>query len=116
MITHFEFIRPKRNIETRLDIITAVSFKSNMVCHEDGGRHSSETLVCTVVNGIVFHKAADFMSCKVMCLRLSRTKIICLVLYIAWSNVHVRFEVLIAVTMKNAVFWDMILCTHIGMY
>jgi hypothetical protein len=28
----------------------------------------------------------------------------------------VRFEVLIAVTMKNAVFWDMILCTHIGMY
>jgi hypothetical protein len=116
MITHFKFIRLKRNIEMRLDIITAVSFKRNIVCHEDGGKHSSETLVCTVVNGIVFHKAVDFMSCKVMCLRLSRTKIICSALSSAWSNVHVKFEVLIAVTMKNAVFWDMIPCSHIEIY
>jgi hypothetical protein len=84
MITHFEFIRLKRNIEMRLDIITAVSVKRNMACLEDGGRHSSEMLACTIVNGIVFHKAVDFTSCKVMCLRLCRgTKIICSALYIA---------------------------------
>jgi len=34
------------------------------------GRYSSETFVCTVVNGIAFYKALNLMSYKVMCLKL----------------------------------------------
>jgi len=36
----------------------------------DRCRCSSEMFVCTVVNGIVFYRALNLMSCKVMCLKL----------------------------------------------
>jgi hypothetical protein len=34
----------------------------------------------------------------------------CSAVYIAWNKGYVRFEVLIAVTMNNAVFWNMTVC------
>ena len=35
--------------------------------------------------------------------------------FIAWSKEYVRFEGLIAVTMNNALFWNMTVCSLIGL-
>jgi hypothetical protein len=36
----------------------------------DIGGYSSETIVCTMVNGIAFYKELNLMACKVMYLKL----------------------------------------------
>ena len=88
------------------------------MCPVDICRYSSETFVCTIVNGTAFYKPLNLMSCKVMCLKLSCSikklyKIICSAVCISWSKEYVRFEGLIAVTMKNAVFRDKTVCSFI---
>jgi len=37
----------------------------------DRGRYSSETIMCTIVNGITFYMSLNLMSHNVMCLKLS---------------------------------------------
>jgi len=86
----------------------------------DRGGYSSKAFVCTIVNGIPFYKALNLMPCNVMCLKLYCVikkfyKIICSAVYIAWSKGYVRSEGLIAVTMSNAVSWDIRVCSLTGL-